>query len=75
MSQVTRTLVLFKRHTKDCAVHKTRIPVDKRRFWMNCDCTKLRPVECVGISPSVASDGVKESVFRPPHTVGWTFVE
>src|ERR1035441_2832600 len=38
MSQATRALVLFKRHTKDCAVHKSRVPIDKQRFWMQCDC-------------------------------------
>ena len=31
-------LVLYKFHSKDCAVHKSRIPVANRRYWMECDC-------------------------------------
>ena len=33
-----RGLHLYKRHNSTCAVHGSKIPVAKRRFWMGCDC-------------------------------------
>jgi integrase/recombinase XerD len=38
VSQAIKGLVLYKRHLPSCAVHKTRLPRSKRRFWMNCEC-------------------------------------
>lgn len=38
MSQARQDLILFKRHTARCAVHKSRVPVSKCRFWFECDC-------------------------------------
>lgn len=41
------SLVLFKRHTNSCAVHKLRMPAARRRYWMDCKC----PVWVVGRTP------------------------
>jgi integrase/recombinase XerD len=38
MPEAHEDLVLFKRHDADCPVHKSRIPVANRRFWMECAC-------------------------------------
>ena len=44
------SLVLYKFHSKDCVVHKSRIPVANRRYWMECDCW----IWIVGRTPSGA---------------------
>ena len=31
-------LVLYKRHNSTCVVNRSKIPLAKRRFWMDCDC-------------------------------------
>ncbi len=41
-------LVLFKRHYDACSVHESRIPVENRRFWMECEC----PIWIVGRTPN-----------------------
>ncbi len=38
MSQALRSLVLYKRHTPQCPVHKSRIPRKNRRFYFECGC-------------------------------------
>ncbi len=38
LSQAIKSLVLYKRHLQNCAVHKSRVPRAKRRFWMDCEC-------------------------------------
>ena len=38
VSQAVKSLILYKRHLQSCAVHKSRVPRKKRRFWMECDC-------------------------------------
>jgi integrase len=48
MSQVLRTLILYKRHSRDCAIHKSRIPKKNRQYWMECDC----PIWIRGRTPS-----------------------
>ncbi len=47
MSQANDTLLLYKRHTPNCPVHKTRLPLAARRFWMECGC----PIWLVGRTP------------------------
>ncbi len=46
--EALRELVLYKRHRASCAVHRSKVPVPKRRFWMKCDC----PIWIVGRLPS-----------------------
>jgi hypothetical protein len=48
MPEAHEDLILFKRHDADCEVHKTRIPVANRRFWMECACK----IWIVGRTPS-----------------------
>ncbi len=36
--KTTKTLTLYKRHTEDCEVHKTRVQPEKRKFWFDCNC-------------------------------------
>ena len=48
VSQAIKSLVLYKRHLQNCAVHKTRLPRAKRRFWMNCEC----PIWIYGRTPA-----------------------
>jgi len=38
MPQARQDLIIYKRHAQNCDVHKTKIKVDKRRFFMDCDC-------------------------------------
>ena len=38
VSQAIKSLVLYKRHLRKCAIHKSRVPRAKRRFWMDCEC-------------------------------------
>jgi len=38
VSQVIKSLVLYKRHLQNCPIHKSRVPRHKRRFWMDCEC-------------------------------------
>ncbi|MGB7762578.1 MAG: hypothetical protein WBL61_22280, partial [Bryobacteraceae bacterium] len=38
MSRPLESLILFKRHSANCAVNKSRIPKKKREFFMECDC-------------------------------------
>ncbi len=47
VSQANEILVLYKRHNPSCLVHKTRLPIAARRFWMECTC----PVWIVGRTP------------------------
>src|ERR1019366_8280345 len=42
------SLVLFKRHFAECDVHKSKVPLDKRRFWFACEC----PFWIVGKTPA-----------------------
>jgi integrase/recombinase XerD len=48
MTQATRVLILYKRHLKECTVNNSRVPINKRRFWMNCDC----PIWIYGRTPA-----------------------
>ncbi len=48
MSQANQSLVLYKRHGENCKVHKSRLPLTARRFWMECDC----PIWIVGRTPN-----------------------
>ena len=48
VSQAIKSLVLYKRHLPICAVHKTRLPRKKRRFWMECEC----PIWIYGRTPN-----------------------
>ncbi len=48
MPEAHEDLILYKRHTPDCAVHKTRIPPDKQKYWMDCQC----PIWIVGRVPN-----------------------
>ena len=41
------SLVLFKRHFAECDVHKSKVPLNKRRFWFDCEC----PFWIVGRTP------------------------
>ncbi|MGD1096492.1 MAG: hypothetical protein ABSB35_31425 [Bryobacteraceae bacterium] len=43
-----RGLVLYKRHNSTCSVNRSKIPLAKRRFWMDCD----RQIWIVGRMPS-----------------------
>jgi integrase/recombinase XerD len=47
VSQANQTVVLYKRHTPNCKVHKSRLPHAARRFWMECGC----PIWIVGRTP------------------------
>ena len=38
MSRPLESLILFKRHSANCAVNKSRIPKKKREFFMECGC-------------------------------------
>jgi hypothetical protein len=48
VSQAIKSLVLYKRHLPSCAVHETRLPRKKRRFWMECEC----PIWIYGRTPN-----------------------
>ena len=48
VAQAVKTLVLYKRHLRTCAVHKSRIPHKRRRFWMDCEC----PIWIYGRTPN-----------------------
>jgi len=48
MSRPVQTLVLYRRHTSDCALNKSRIPVSQRKFYMNCSC----PIWLYGRTPA-----------------------
>lgn len=41
------SLVLFKRHLAECDVHSSKVPLNKRRFWFDCEC----PFWIVGRTP------------------------
>jgi site-specific recombinase XerD len=58
MSRALESLILFKRHSADCPVHKSRIPKKKREFWFECEC----PIWIRGTTP--AGD------FYPRQTTG-----
>ena len=47
MAQAVQSLVLFKRHLKNCPVHKSKVPRNARRFWMECAC----PIWIYGRTP------------------------
>ena len=47
MPEAREDLILYKRHVEACPVHKIKLPVDKRRYWMDCDC----PIWIVGRTP------------------------
>ena len=38
MSQALRSLILYKRHTPQCPVQRSRVPRNKRRFYFECGC-------------------------------------
>ena len=46
--QANQSLLLYKRHLGGCEVHKSRIPIKSRRFWMECAC----PIWIVGRTPN-----------------------
>jgi len=48
VSRATKSLILYKRHLPNCPVHNSRVPIAKRRFWMDCDC----PIWIHGRTPS-----------------------
>ncbi len=48
MSQAYSTVILYKRHGKNCPVHKSRVPKKARKFFMDCAC----PIWMQGRSPS-----------------------
>jgi len=48
MSRALESLILYKRHSENCAVHQSRIPKKKREFWFECNC----PVWIRGTTPA-----------------------
>jgi site-specific recombinase XerD len=48
MSHALRNLILYKRHTPKCTVHKSRIPRKNRRFYFECGC----PIYIKGRTPA-----------------------
>lgn len=47
MSRALESLILFKRHSAGCPVHRSHIPMKKREFWFECDC----PIWIRGTTP------------------------
>lgn len=47
MAQPLEALVLYKRHTKSCSVHRSRVPIANRKFWWACFC----PIWITGRTP------------------------
>jgi hypothetical protein len=48
VSRAIETLLLYKRHTPDCEVHKSRIARKNRRFYFDCGC----PIYIKGRAPN-----------------------
>jgi integrase/recombinase XerD len=48
MSQAIKSLLLYKLHTPNCPVHKSRVPRKNRRFFFDCEC----PIYIKGRTPS-----------------------
>lgn len=67
-----RGLVLYKRHNSTCAVNRSKIPLAKRRFWMDCDCQiwivgRLPTGERVPRQPTGCTDLKEAEAVRAAH--------
>jgi integrase/recombinase XerD len=47
VSQAIESLILYKRHLPTCEVHKSRVPMQTRKFFMECPC----PIWIYGRTP------------------------
>ena len=75
--QATKGLVLYKRHLKSCAVHKSRVPRKKRRFWMECECSiwihgrtlsgDIVPRQSTQFSNLKKAEALRASLMGPVH--------
>ncbi len=64
--------ILYKRHNSTCTVNRSKIPVSKRRFWMNCDCQiwivgKIPTGEVVPRQPTGCTDLKQAEAVRAAH--------
>jgi integrase/recombinase XerD len=72
MAQAVQSLVLFKRHLKNCTVHKSKVPKNARRFWMECSCPiwiygrtpkgDIVPRQSTGFSDLQQAEGMRDSL-------------
>ena len=72
MSQALRSLILYKRHTPQCPVQRSRIPRKKRRFYFECGCPfyikgrtlagDLVPKQSTGFSDLKKAEALRDSL-------------
>lgn len=72
-----RGLVLYKRHNSTCPVNRTKIPQEKRRFWMDCDCQiwivgRTPTGELVPRQPTGCTDIKRAEAVRATHIAYFT---
>ena len=72
-----RGLVLYKRHNSTCAVKRSKIPIAKRRFWMDCDCQiwivgRMVTGEVVPRQPTGCTDLKQAEAVRAAHIAHFT---
>jgi hypothetical protein len=72
-----RGLVLYKRHNSTCAVNQSKVPLAKRRFWMDCDCQiwivgRMPTGEVVPRQPTGCTDIKKDEAVRAAHIAQFT---
>ena len=71
-----QALVLYRRHTSDCDVHKSRIPVRQRKFFMDCSCPNwiygrtpggdVVPRQSTQTNDLRIAEGVRDSLLAQP---------
>lgn len=74
MSRPLESLILFKRHSANCAVNKSRIPKKKREFFMECDCQiwirgrtpsgEIVPRQTTGFSDLKQAEAMRDALIR-----------
>src|SRR5713226_1108769 len=67
-----RGLVLYKRHNSTCTANRSKIPLAKRRFWMDCDCQiwivgRIPTGEMVPRQPTGCTDLKQAEAVRAAH--------
>jgi integrase len=75
--QARQDIILYKRHSQDCAVHKTKLPISKRRFWFNCDCLisiegrtptgEIIPRQSTGTRNTEEAEAFRRSILEKPE--------
>ncbi len=74
--QARPDIILYKRHSQDCSVHKTKLPVSKRRFWFECYCPiwiegrtpagDIIPRQSTGTRDTAAAEAFRRSLLETP---------